>query len=71
MPRGCATPRPGAALAGSTASSARSQRVLVEGHSTGHTDGFAPVAIAGVDRGCIVQARITGRDGDHLVGVAE
>ncbi len=47
-----------------------SQRVLVEGPSTGHTDGFAPVAIAGVDRGCIVQARITGREGDHLVGVA-
>jgi|tagenome__1003787_1003787.scaffolds.fasta_scaffold20984843_3 threonylcarbamoyladenosine tRNA methylthiotransferase MtaB len=46
------------------------QRVLVEGPSTGHTDGFAPVAIAGVDRGRIVQARIAGREGDHLVGVA-
>jgi threonylcarbamoyladenosine tRNA methylthiotransferase MtaB len=48
-----------------------SQQILVEGPSTGHTDGFAPVATAGVDRGCIVQARITGREGDHLVGVAE
>jgi threonylcarbamoyladenosine tRNA methylthiotransferase MtaB len=48
-----------------------SQRVLVEGPSIGHTDGFAPVAIAGVARGRVVQARITGRDGDHLVGVAE
>ncbi len=47
-----------------------SQRVLVEGPSTGHTDGFAPVAIAGVERGRIVQARIAGREGDHLVGVA-
>jgi threonylcarbamoyladenosine tRNA methylthiotransferase MtaB len=46
-----------------------SQQILVEGPSTGHTDGFAPVATAGVDRGCIVQARITGREGDHLVGV--
>ena len=47
------------------------QRVLVEGPSTGHTDGFAPVNIAGVERGRVVQARITARDGDHLVGVAE
>jgi threonylcarbamoyladenosine tRNA methylthiotransferase MtaB len=47
-----------------------SQGVFVEGPSTGHTNGFAPVAIAGVDRGCIVPARITGREGDHLVGVA-
>jgi threonylcarbamoyladenosine tRNA methylthiotransferase MtaB len=46
-----------------------SQQILVEGPSTGHTDGFAPVATAGVDRGCIVQARITSREGDHLVGV--
>jgi threonylcarbamoyladenosine tRNA methylthiotransferase MtaB len=47
------------------------QRVLVEGPSAGHTEGFAPVAIPGVDRGELVQARITGRDGDHLMGVAE
>ena len=47
------------------------QPILVEGPSTGHTDGFAPVAIAGAERGRIVQARIAGRDGDHLVGVAE
>src|SRR5207245_1302013 len=47
------------------------QRVLVEGPSTGHTCAFAPVNIAGVERGRVVQARITGRDRDHLVGVAE
>jgi threonylcarbamoyladenosine tRNA methylthiotransferase MtaB len=47
-----------------------SQRVLVEGPSIGHTDSFAPVGIAGVERGRVVQARIAGRDGDHLVGAA-
>src|SRR5438270_3373570 len=47
-----------------------SQRVLVEGESAGHTDAFAPVAIGGIKRGGTVQARITSREGDHLVGVA-
>jgi threonylcarbamoyladenosine tRNA methylthiotransferase MtaB len=47
------------------------QRVLVEGDSAGHTDAFAPVAIAGMERGRTVRARITSRDGDRLVGAAE
>ncbi|MEA3057242.1 MAG: threonylcarbamoyladenosine tRNA methylthiotransferase MtaB [Sphingomonadales bacterium] len=45
------------------------QRVLVEGPGTGHSEAFAPVAIAGLERGEIVQTRITGRDGGQLVGV--
>jgi threonylcarbamoyladenosine tRNA methylthiotransferase MtaB len=48
-----------------------SRRVLVEGPETGHTDAFAPVAIAGVDRGRVVQTRMTGRAGDRLVGIPE
>jgi threonylcarbamoyladenosine tRNA methylthiotransferase MtaB len=48
-----------------------SQRVLVEGDSAGHTDAFAPVAIAGIERGRTMRTRIASRDGDHLVGVAE
>src|SRR5947209_8097663 len=40
------------------------ERVLVEGPSTGHTDGFAPVAIPGVERGRTVRTRITSRDRD-------
>src|SRR5215212_6377238 len=45
------------------------QRVLVEGDDTGHSDGFAPVHIPGSERGQLVDARISGRDGDHLLGV--
>ena len=45
------------------------QRVLIENNSKGHSDGFAPVRIDGTSRGEIGDARITGRDGDHLVGV--
>ena len=45
------------------------QRVLVEGPETGHSEAFAPVAIAGMERGQILRARITGRDGGHLVGI--
>ncbi|HEU5285509.1 MAG TPA: radical SAM protein [Sphingomicrobium sp.] len=44
------------------------QRVLVESPGKGHSDGFAPVRIEGAERGEIRDARITGRDGDHLVG---
>jgi threonylcarbamoyladenosine tRNA methylthiotransferase MtaB len=47
------------------------QQVLVEGNSKAHTDGFAPVAIAGAQRGETGSARITGRDADTLVGVFE
>src|SRR5206468_3705389 len=46
------------------------QRVLVEGHSGGHTDAFAPVAVGGIERGRTVQTRITSRDDDRLVGLA-
>ena len=46
------------------------QTVLIEGDDKGHADNFAPVLIAGAERGEIVAARITGRDGDHLLGVA-
>ncbi|WP_309660600.1 radical SAM protein [Sphingomonas sp.] len=52
-----------ASLIGST------QRVLIENNAKGHSDGFAPVTIAGTSRGNIGNARIVARDGDHLVGV--
>jgi len=45
-----------------------SQRVLIENNGKGHSDGFAPVVIAGAQRGDIGGARIVGRNGDHLVG---
>ena len=45
------------------------QRVLIENNAKGHSDGFAPVAIAGSARGDIGTARITGCDGDQLTGV--
>jgi threonylcarbamoyladenosine tRNA methylthiotransferase MtaB len=47
------------------------QRVLVESGGKAHTDAFAPVALADAQRGDIATVRITGRDGDHLVGVPE
>ncbi|HUE79215.1 MAG TPA: radical SAM protein [Sphingomicrobium sp.] len=46
------------------------QRVLVENNGKGHSDGFAPVRIAGAVRGEVREARIECRDGDHLVGAA-
>ena len=45
-----------------------SQRVLIENNAKGHSDGFAPVRIAGTSRGDSGAARITSRDGDHLIG---
>ena len=45
------------------------QPVLVEGEDKGHTDNFAPVAIAGAKRGDAGAARIVGRNGDHLRAV--
>ena len=45
------------------------QRILVENNGKGHSDGFAPVALAGGQRGEILDVRVTGVDGDHLVGV--
>ncbi|QNM83093.1 MiaB/RimO family radical SAM methylthiotransferase [Sphingomonas sabuli] len=47
------------------------QRVLVETNQRGHSDGFAPVAIAGAARGAYGMARITARDGDTLTGIFE
>jgi threonylcarbamoyladenosine tRNA methylthiotransferase MtaB len=45
------------------------QRVLIESPAgTGHSGAFAPVTVAGTQRGEIVEARIAGRDGDHLAG---
>jgi threonylcarbamoyladenosine tRNA methylthiotransferase MtaB len=45
------------------------QRVLIENNGKGHSDGFAPVFVEGAARGEVGETRITGRDGDHLVGV--
>jgi len=45
--------------------------VLVENSEKGHSDGFAPVRIAGSKRGNLGPALITGRDGDHLIGIFE
>ena len=47
------------------------QRVLVENGGKGHADNFAPVAVPGADKGEVLAVRITGRDGDHLMGIAE
>ena len=44
------------------------QPVLVENGGKGHSNGFAPVAIAGAARGDAGPARIVGRDGDMLTG---
>jgi threonylcarbamoyladenosine tRNA methylthiotransferase MtaB len=45
------------------------QRVLVESGGKAHTDAFAPVTVAGAQRGGVAMARIARREGDHLVGV--
>lgn len=45
------------------------QPLLVEGEDQGHTDNFAPVAIAGSLRGDTGRARIIGREGDRLMGL--
>ena len=42
------------------------QPILVEGEDVGHTDNFAPIAIAGGSLGQSGLVRITGRDGDRL-----
>jgi threonylcarbamoyladenosine tRNA methylthiotransferase MtaB len=44
------------------------QPVLVENSEKGHTDAFAPIRIAGSKRGDSGLARVTGRDGDQLIG---
>jgi threonylcarbamoyladenosine tRNA methylthiotransferase MtaB len=45
------------------------QTVLMENGGKGHADNFAPVAIECSSRGDAGTARITGREGDHLVAV--
>ncbi len=45
------------------------RRVLIEGPGSGHTDCFAPVSLPAARRGQTGEARITGRDGDHLTAV--
>jgi threonylcarbamoyladenosine tRNA methylthiotransferase MtaB len=45
------------------------QPTLVEGDGKGHTDNFAPVAIAGARRGQTGRVNITGVDGDQLTAV--
>ena len=47
------------------------QTVLIENSEKGHSDGFAPVRIAGSKRGELAVARITGREGETLVGMFE
>ena len=47
------------------------QPVLVENHGKGHSDSFAPVMVEGAARGRVGWARITGRSGEHLVGIFE
>ena len=44
------------------------QPVLIENSGKGHTDAFAPVAVDGSKRGDAGNVRITGRDGDHVIG---
>jgi threonylcarbamoyladenosine tRNA methylthiotransferase MtaB len=43
------------------------QAVLIENHGKGHTDNFAPVLIDGAVRAEAGVARVTGRDGEHLL----
>jgi threonylcarbamoyladenosine tRNA methylthiotransferase MtaB len=45
------------------------QPILVEGDGLGHTDNFAPLAIAAASRGESGHARITGSDGNQLTAV--
>jgi threonylcarbamoyladenosine tRNA methylthiotransferase MtaB len=45
------------------------QRVLIESGGKGHADNFAPVTIAGAERGQAGRARITGHTADHLIAV--
>ncbi len=47
------------------------QTALIENSEKGHSDGFAPVRIAGSMRGDLGTARIIGRDDDKLIGIFE
>jgi threonylcarbamoyladenosine tRNA methylthiotransferase MtaB len=44
------------------------QRVLIEGGGKGHADNFAPVLVAGAQRGDLMDVRITGCEAGHAVG---
>ena len=45
------------------------QPALIENGGKGHTDGFAPVAVPGAQRGKYGSVRMTGRHDDHLTAV--
>ena len=45
------------------------QPALIEGEGQGHTDNFAPLAVAGAKRGQSGTVQITGRTADHLTAV--
>jgi len=45
------------------------QRVLMESGGKGHNDSFAPLRVDGAGRGDVLQVRITGFEGDRLIGV--
>jgi len=45
------------------------QSILVEGDGIGHTDSFAPIGIAGAQRGATGLARIVAHEGDRLTAV--
>jgi threonylcarbamoyladenosine tRNA methylthiotransferase MtaB len=44
------------------------QQVLIENDGKGHTNSFASIMVQGSERGDVGNVRITGYDGDHLVG---
>ena len=43
--------------------------MLIENKERGHSDSFAPVRIAGAAKSEIIDAVITGRDDNHLIGM--
>ena len=47
------------------------QTVLIENSEKGHSDGFAPVRIAGSQRGDLGTAKIIGRNSEMLIGMFE
>jgi threonylcarbamoyladenosine tRNA methylthiotransferase MtaB len=47
------------------------QTVLIENSEKGHSDGFAPVRVAGSKRGDLGTATIVGRNEDILIGIFE
>jgi threonylcarbamoyladenosine tRNA methylthiotransferase MtaB len=45
------------------------QPALIESDGKGHSDSFAPVEVAGAERGDVGKVRITRREGDRLLGI--